>query len=56
MTEKPYDYVGQIIAYEAGELNAEEELTLFQYLVDTGLVFKLQGSYGRRARDLGLID
>lgn len=41
-----------IIAYESGELNEEEFLELFQYLVDTGMAFTLQGSYGRTARDL----
>lgn len=41
-----------IIAYENGDLTQEEELELFQSLVTTGLAWSLQGSYGRRARDL----
>lgn len=44
-----------IIAYEEGELGMEEIYDLFKELVRTGLVYQLQGSYGRTARDLGLI-
>jgi len=29
-----------------------EQLTAWQYLIDTGLCWKLQGWYGRTARDL----
>lgn len=41
-----------IIAYEKGELDEEETLALYQNLVDTGLAWKLQGSYGRTAMQL----
>jgi len=46
------DQASSIIAYEAGELSKEETVTLFQSLVDSGLVWKLQGSYGRTAAAL----
>ena len=52
------DQVSQIMAYEEGELDREEVIALFQELLDSGLVWKLQGSYGRTARvllDQGLI-
>ena len=39
----------RIIAYEAGELSDEEDLRLFQDLVDTGMIRHLQGSYQRTA-------
>ena len=42
----------KIADYEAGRLDAGEEIELFQYLVDDGLVWKLQGHYGRTARRL----
>jgi hypothetical protein len=58
---KPYDYdsTGAIIAYESGELDEEATLELFQYLVNSGLAWQLQGSYGRTATALiqqGLIN
>lgn len=43
------DNLADIIAYESGELEEEEIIALFQRLVDTGLAWSLQGSYGREA-------
>jgi hypothetical protein len=48
-----------IIAYESGELDEEEIISLFQKLVDSGLAWRLQGSYGRMTQHLieeGLIN
>ena len=47
-----YDSVGAIIAFEQGDLDEEKVIELFQHLVDTGLAWKLQGSYGRMAAHL----
>lgn len=44
--------VDGIIAYEQGELDEEQAIKLFQKLVDSGLAWKLQGSYGRTAKAL----
>lgn len=49
-----YPLATQIIAFEDNELNSEEIVELFQHLIDTGLAWELQGSYGRTA--VGLIE
>lgn len=47
------DITEKIMAYETDEMETVEEvIDLFQELVDTGLAWSLQGSYGRTARDL----
>jgi hypothetical protein len=44
--------MSQILDYEMGILEWDETVELFQELVNTGLAWTLQGSYGRMARDL----
>jgi hypothetical protein len=44
--------VEKIIQFEMGELNQADTLELFQQLIDSGLAWHLQGSYGRTARQL----
>ena len=46
------DQLDQIIAYEQGDLSEEDTVTLFQSLIDSGVVWRLQGHYGRTARKL----
>ena len=46
------DQVDKIMAFESGELDDEAIIELFQELIDSGLVWQLQGSYGRMARSL----
>lgn len=41
-----------MIAWEEGELGDEETIRLFQALIDSGLVWRLQGCYGRQAAGL----
>lgn len=48
-----------LMAYEDGTLDNEMIPVLFQNLIDSGLIFSLQGHYVRVARELvdaGLID
>lgn len=49
---RPYDEVGAIMAYEQGDLSTRKTLELFAHLIQTGLVWSLQGSYGRAAKSL----
>ena len=46
------DITGRIIAYESGELEQDEVIELFQDLINSGLAWSLQGSYGRTAAHL----
>jgi hypothetical protein len=46
------DQVDKIIAFEQGDLDEEGVIELFQELIDSGLAWQLQGSYGRMARNL----
>jgi len=52
MPDTTYDLVSAIVRYEEGEMTDAEVLDLYQYLVDTGLAWQLQGSYGRMAARL----
>ena len=44
--------VDYIIEFESGTLEDDDVIALFQYLIDTGQAWSLQGSYGRAARSL----
>lgn len=41
-----------IVAFEAGELDKEAVIAGFQRGIDSGLVWQLQGCYGRTAQSL----
>jgi hypothetical protein len=48
-----HDLVQRIIDFEMGEMQTEEEvLDFFQDLINTGMAWRLQGSYGRTAASL----
>ena len=46
------DIVSQIMAFEEGELANDEVYALFQFLLDSGMIHSLQGSYQRMAEEL----
>jgi hypothetical protein len=46
------DIVSFIMAYESGELDNDAVVEGFQALIDSGLAWSLQGSYGRMAERL----
>jgi phage antirepressor YoqD-like protein len=53
------DTVSQIMAYENGEMEQPEMIAFFQFLLDSGMIYSLQGSYQRTAQQLieaGLIE
>ena len=47
-----FSTVDFIIDYETGALSEEEVIEGFQHLIDNGVVWSLQGSYGRTAATL----
>lgn len=47
-----FDTMGKIMDFEAGMLDEGGTVELFQHLVNTGLAWTLQGSYGRTAAAL----
>ena len=44
--------VDKIIEFESGEMEPEQIVEFFQELIDSGMAWKLQGSYGRTAMAL----
>ncbi len=56
MSEESMDIVGKIMAYEQGQLENEEVYALFQFLLDSGMIYSLQGAYQRMAEDLLLAE
>jgi len=46
---KKLDLVDNIMAWENGEMELEEEVEFFQELIDNGMAWTLQGMYGRHA-------
>lgn len=48
----PYELLDGLIGLDEGTLTEEQEIVLFQELVDTGLAWTLQGRIGRQAADM----
>lgn len=48
----PFDTLGFIMAFEGGEVTQEEVIEGFQHLINNGMAWTLQGSYGRAAMSL----
>jgi hypothetical protein len=44
--------VAKIMAFEEGEMEFDEVVEFFQEMIDTGVVWQLQGFYGRTAMQL----
>lgn len=52
--ENLVDMLDRMMAYENGEMDDAQIVAFFQEIVDSGVVWLLQGSYGRHA--IRLID
>jgi hypothetical protein len=51
--EQPYiPNIAKIVAFENGAMTDKEMAEFFQQLIDSGVVWKLQGTYGRMAEHL----
>ena len=48
----PTPTIDQVMAYEQGDMDEGDVPWFFQGLIDSGMAWQLQGSYGRAARDL----
>jgi len=46
------DYDAVMIAEGVDEADRDTQIEAWQHLIDTGIVWCLQGSFGRRAKDL----
>jgi hypothetical protein len=44
--------INDIVSYENGEMEEEEMIEFFQSLINSGMAWTLQGSYGRMAMRL----
>lgn len=44
--------IDDIIRFEGGEMDLEEVVEFFQGMIDSGVVWQLQGNYGRTAMAL----
>jgi len=50
---KNHDLLQRIIDFEEGNMESEQEvIDFFQDLINTGMAWRLQGSYGRTAASL----
>ena len=47
-----FDLVGAIMEYEDGSMDDDTCIIFFQKLIDNGMAWNLQGSYGRTAKQL----
>lgn len=51
-TPAKFDLTGDIMAFEDGQLEYDDIIILFQNLINSGLAWQLQGSYGHTAARL----
>lgn len=50
--KKMTDLLDKIMDYEEGNMDEDQIIEFFQELIDSGLAWTLQGSYGRMAKAL----
>lgn len=44
--------VDQVVDYENGDMEEQDQVAFFQEMVNSGMAWRLQGSYGRTAMDM----
>jgi hypothetical protein len=52
VNQQDFDVVGFIMDFESASLSRDDVVEGFQHLIDSGIVWQLQGFYGRIAQQL----
>jgi hypothetical protein len=50
--EIPDEIVNAVLSYQAGDLSEENTISLFQFLISSGLAWQLHGEYNVMAKEL----
>jgi hypothetical protein len=51
-----YDLLSAVMSWESGEITGSDELKMFMFLTEHGIVYQLPEAYLTRAKELGFIE
>ena len=55
VNDSKYDIISMVVAWESGEIVGENEIKMFTFLTEQGLLCQLGDSYTERAKQLGFV-